>query len=255
MDLLLIPFIVCIALVGIHVYFGQTVIQRGIIFIDLALAQWAALGYLVGHYLHIENEIGLFGIAFLFSCFAGLILTIMKPYFSKINVKEAIIGVIYILGGTLATTLISVTGMEGYHLQEMLTGHLLFTSINELMSGIVIYTIAAIGLFYLNSRFSNSRVTDFIFYSLFALVVTSSVKMVGILLVFSYLVTPILTATTLSKTNHIAIGWGIGILGSILGVILSIVLDTPPSYGIIITMITCLFLSIIVKQKNILNQT
>ena len=78
MDLLLIPFIVCIALVGIHVYFGQTVIQRGIIFIDLALAQWAALGYLVGHYLHIENEIGLFGIAFLFSCFAGLILTIMK---------------------------------------------------------------------------------------------------------------------------------------------------------------------------------
>ena len=56
MDLLLIPFIVCIALVGIHVYFGQTVIQRGIIFIDLALAQWAALGYLVGHYFYRDRN-------------------------------------------------------------------------------------------------------------------------------------------------------------------------------------------------------
>jgi len=253
MDLLIIPFIVCIALVGIHVYFGQTVIKRGIIFIDLALAQWAALGYLVGHYLHIENEVGLFGMGFLFSCLAGLILTIIKPYFSKINVKEAIIGVIYILGGTLATTLISVTGMEGYHLQEMLTGHLLFVSSNEVISSILIYSIAAVGVFYLNSRFSNSRIIDFIFYSLFALVVTSSVKMVGILLVFSYLVTPILTATTLSKTNHIAIGWSVGILSSILGLTLSILLDTPPSYGIILIMITCLFISIIVKRKSVQN--
>ncbi|MEK9727600.1 MAG: metal ABC transporter permease [Candidatus Margulisiibacteriota bacterium] len=235
--------------------FGQAVVNRGIIFIDLALAQWAALGYLVSHHFHLENSLVSFIIAFLFSTFGGVILIILKPYFSKVNFKEAIIGVIYILGSALAITLISTTGMEGHHLDEMLSGHLLFTSNLELISSIVIYLIAASLLIYFKNKLNkqNSKLFDFIFYTIFALVVTSSVKLVGILLVFSYLVIPILIGIYIShnQKNQILIGWSIGALCSVLGLGFSLLFDIPPSYSIILCMTSSLFLSILIKKRKL----
>ena len=96
-ELIVWPLIACLSLVFIHGYFGAFVLRRGIIFIDLALAQWAALGYLVGHWLGVHSQISLFLIGFSFTLLAALILVGLKPFYEKVNQQEASIGVVYIL--------------------------------------------------------------------------------------------------------------------------------------------------------------
>ena len=132
-SILALPFLACIALTFIHVYFGSFVLKRGIIFVDLALAQWAALGYLVGYWMGIESSIGLFLSGFSFTVIASVILTILKPIYNQSNLQEAVIGVVYIGGITIASALISTTGMEGHHLNDMLAGHLLFLQSSEVI--------------------------------------------------------------------------------------------------------------------------
>jgi zinc/manganese transport system permease protein len=236
-SLLLLPFLACVSLVLVHVYFGAFVLRRGILFIDLALAQWAALGYVVGHWLNIEKAPLLFLFAFGFTAIAALILTILKPLYDRINLQEAVIGVTYIAATALATGIISSTGMEGHHLKAMFSGHLLFIQLSDLIPAVLIYAIIGGLLFMFHAHFvkSQSRVWDFVFYILFGCVVTSSVKMVGILLVFSYLVLPILSIVLFTDNlkKQIALGWVIGILSSLIGLPLSIFLDIPPSFCVI----------------------
>ena len=143
-SLLTIPFLVSIVLVLIHVYFGSFVLRRGVIFIDLALAQWAALGYLIGHWMDIHQPLPLFILGFAFTVIASLLLTILKPYFDKTNLLEAVIGVLYLSAITIATSIISSTGMEGHHLKEMLSGHLLFIQVNEMLLAYGLYAIVAL---------------------------------------------------------------------------------------------------------------
>ena len=184
-SILTLPFLACIALILIHVYFGSFVLRRGIIFIDLALAQWAALGYLIGHALHIENEYMLLLIGFLFTIIASILLYILKNLYNRDSCHEAVIGGVYIFGITAATSLISSTGMEGHHLKAMLSGQLLFLTNIEVLSSYVLYGLIAAVLFGLHSKFiKRDKRYELIFYVLFGAVVTLSVKMVGVLLVF-----------------------------------------------------------------------
>ena len=247
-SILLLPFLTCVALVLIHTYFGSIVLKRGIIFIDLALAQWAALGYLVGHWLDFENQVYLFLIGFSFTIFAALILTLLKPVFNKPNLQEAIIGVSYILGISIAYCLIVSTGMEGHHLNEMLSGHLLFVSLAELKTTYILYSIIFLFILWKHHSISNKHSLSwtFIFYVLFGLVVTSSVKMVGILLVFSFLVIPLLSITLFTNklSNQLKAGWAIGIISSFIGLLLSLFTDLPPSFCIILTLISIWIVSI-----------
>ena len=239
-DILIIPFLACISLVFIHVYFGAFVLKRGILFIDLALAQWAALGYLVGHWMGVENSYSLFLIGFGFTIIAASILSLIKPLFKAINLQEAVIGVMYILAAASATALISSTGMEGHHLKEMLSGHLLFIHPSDLIFSISLYAIIAAILLVVHRKIthSSSRTSEFIFYVLFGCVVTSSVKMVGILLVFSFLVLPLLSITLFIQDSRlkIVVGWMIGIMASLMGLGLSMLLDIPPSFCIILVL-------------------
>ncbi|MGA0242452.1 MAG: metal ABC transporter permease [Candidatus Marinamargulisbacteria bacterium] len=251
MTLLILPMIACLALVWIHILFGQHVIRRGIIFIDLALAQWAALGYLIGHILHIESPALLFTTAFLFSGLAGIILTGLRPFFSGQNKQEALIGVMYIMGNTMATAIIATQGLEGHHLSEMLAGHILFVSSQTIAFSIMIYAICAflLRIIYQNVA-TSSRAFDILFYGLFGLVVTSSVKMVGVLLVFSYLVIPLLTTGLFTQRDHpqkIA-AWAIGMAGSGSGLLLSLFTDIPASYSIILTLGILLLIGIIFRK-------
>jgi zinc/manganese transport system permease protein len=239
-SLLLLPFFACIVLVLIHVYFGAFVLKRGILFIDLALAQWAALGYLVGHWLEIQNSYYLFLMGFGFTIIAALILSLIKPLFKEVKLQEAVIGVMYILAAAGATALVSSTGMEGHHLKDMLTGHLLFIQQEDLTFAVLIYAIVGLILFVANKYLINSksRLSEFLFYVLFGCVVTSSVKMVGILLVFSFLVLPILSIILYVKSlkNQILFGWIVGGLSSFTGLGLSMFLDIPPSLSIILVL-------------------
>ncbi len=237
-SVLFFPFLACIILVFMHVYFGTLVLRRGVIFIDLALAQWAALGYLVGVYMDIHSHLVLFLMGVGFTVIASLILTILKPLYRTINLQEAIIGAVYIVATTIAVALISSTGMEGHHLKDMLSGHLLFIQKTELILAYMLYAVIIVLLLCFHKHILNKRSIkwDFIFYILFGVVVTSSVKMVGILLVFSYLVLPVLSTILFTKKlkNQIKWGWVIGLLASILGLLLSIKLDIPPTYCIIL---------------------
>jgi zinc/manganese transport system permease protein len=175
MSFLLLPFLACIMLVLIHVYFGAFVLKRGILFIDLALAQWAALGYLVGYWLDIHNPYYLFSIGFGFTIIAAFILSIIKPLFDEVKLQEAVIGVMYILAAAGATALASSTGMEGHELKDMLAGHLLFIQPQDVILAGLLYGIIGIILFVYKQKIahSNSRLSEFVFYTLFGCVVTS----------------------------------------------------------------------------------
>ena len=235
--LLAIPFVACVILVFVHVYFGAFVLRRGIIFIDLALAQWAALGYVIGHLLGVHAPGGLFLISFGFTVIAALILTLLKPLYTQVNLQEAVIGVVYITATALATGVISCVGMEGHHIADMLAGHLLFIPATELLVATIQYAIIAALLFFFHKHFLSAvgRAWDFLFYVLFGFVVTSSVKMVGVLLVFSYLVLPILSVILFSKQlkTQVLGAWGLGIIASLIGLGLSAVIDIPPSFSVI----------------------
>ena len=247
-SLITLPFLTCVLLVLIHVYFGSFVLKRGIIFIDLALAQWAALGYIVGTLFHIESPSILFCIGFGFTLIASIFLTLTEPLFKKENLHEALIGVTYIAAITFATALISSTQIEAHHLKDMLTGHLLFIDGSELAIALILYSIIALILlkvhpFLINSK---SKLRDITFYVLFGLVVTSSVKMVGLLLVFSFLVLPLLSVILFTKnlSKQLKLSWSIGIIASLVGLFGSFVVDIPPSFTVIISLISCFLISI-----------
>ena len=254
-DFIFWPLITCFVLILIHGYFGAFVLRRGIIFIDLALAQWAALGYLVGHWLGIQSSASLFLVAFFGTVLASLMLVGLKSMLEKINLQEASIGVMYIFATTLAMVLISSTGMEGHHLKEMLSGHLLFVQPMDVISATVLYGVIALVVYNIHHHLlsSQSKRVDLIFYILFGLVVTSSVKMVGVLLVFSFLVIPLLTVrlfTEAFKTQLLS-AWGLGCIGATFGVLLALILDIPLSLCVILAYVTCFFSAAIIKHLNI----
>ncbi|RAP29441.1 hypothetical protein DID76_04090 [Candidatus Marinamargulisbacteria bacterium SCGC AG-414-C22] len=250
MSIIFLPFLVCLSLVFIHVYFGSFVLRRGIIFIDLALAQWAALGYLIGHWMDIHHPVSLFIFSFGFTVIASIALTLLKPLYHKNNLQEAVIGTLYIAANAGAIGLISYTGMEGHQLQEMLTGHLLFINVQEVLAAYGLYVVIALICVKCHTYFINahSRAWDFIFYLLFGLVVTSSVKLVGILLVFSYLVLPLLCIVINKKSfsQQLMTGWLIGIVASVIGMGVSFLMDIPPSIAIILVLMGCWGVSILI---------
>ena len=199
MTVLAIPFLLCLILVCIHSYFGNFVLKRGILFADLALAQWAALGYLIGHYFHVESQLLLFLCGVGMSFLASLILSILSPMFDKSKDQEAIIGILYVLASAVAIALISSTGMESHHLQEMFSGHLLFVTKFEFLVTFALYTVLGSLAYFLRSHFTQTNALScLLFYTLFGVVVSSSVKLVGLLLVFSFLVIPVFITKNIS---------------------------------------------------------
>lgn len=255
MSFLIWPLLACILLVLIHVYFGSFVLKRGVIFIDLALAQWAALGYLLGIVLDIHNHFILFGIGFLFTLIAAFVLSILKQFYQHVNLQEAVIGVVYISGITFATILLSSFGLEGHHLEEMFSGHLIFVNSHDIVVATVLYLFIAFLMVKLHGFISQSYSfwRDFLFYALFGLVVTSSVKMVGVLLVFSYLVIPLISVMLWTKSSRYQIfsAWAFALVLSIVGIASSFFIDMSMSYMIILMLIIGWILSVLLKQIGI----
>ena len=252
MSMFLFPLLACFILVLIHVYFGSFVIKRGVIFIDLALAQWAALGYLVAHLMNVEQPFYMFIIGFIFTLIASVVLAGLKKTYSHVHLQEAMIGVMYIMATVIAITIISLLGMEGNHLREMLSGHLLFVTAAEVWQAALIYSVIALimAVYHRPILQSSSMLGELVFYALFGMVVTSSVKMVGVLLVFSFLVLPIITAILFSKKfwAQLNIGWIMGILASSIGLWTSLRWDIPPSYAVILWLMAGWLVGVVVAE-------
>ena len=248
---LLAPFVASLILTGIHAYLGVHVVERGVIFVDLALAQIAALGATVAVILGMDPHAGgAYWISLGFTFLGAAIFALARMRRTHIP-QEAFIGVAYAVASAGAILAMSKATGETEHLKDMLVGNILAVSWHEVGRTAVLY--GAIGVFHYifrknfllismnpkgaEARGISLRFWDFLFYASFGFVVTSSVAIAGVLLVFCYLIVPSVGAMLFADRigPRLAIGWTMGTLVSALGVYLSVVLDFPTGATIVCT--------------------
>jgi zinc/manganese transport system permease protein len=248
---LLMPFLASLILTGIHAYLGVHVVERGVIFVDLALAQIAALGATVAILFGMNPHAGnTYWISLAFTFLGAAIFALLRVRRAHIP-QEAIIGIAYAVASAAAILAMSKATGETEHLKDMLVGNILAVSGPEVAKTAALY--AAIGLFHFVFRKKfllisidpkgaeaqgvSIRLWDFLFYASFGFVVTSSVAIAGVLLVFCYLIVPSVGAMLFADRigRRLAIGWTMGTLVSALGVYLSVVLDLPTGATIVCT--------------------
>jgi zinc/manganese transport system permease protein len=245
------PFIASLILTGIHAYLGVHVVERGVIFVDLALAQIAALGatiaILVGMSPHGR---GAYFLSLGFTFLGAGIFALARTRRGHIP-QEAFIGIAYAVASATAILAMSKATGETEHLKDMLVGNILAVSRPEVIRTALLY--GGIGLFhyFFRKKFLlistdlahaeagglNIRFWDFLFYASFGFVVTSSVAIAGVLLVFCYLIVPSVGAMLFADKigRRLAIGWTMGTLVSALGVYFSVLLDLPTGATIVCT--------------------
>jgi zinc/manganese transport system permease protein len=234
------PLLVALCLIGIHAYFGIQVLARKVIFVDLALAQIAALGATVAFMLgHPAQSAAAYGYSVGFTLLAALILAFTRSWSNRIP-QEALIGVIYVVAAAGAIVLIDRAPQGAEHLKQILTGNILTSGVSDLYGIVPLYI--AIGLLHFSLRHrlageDQSWLWEFVFYATFGVVVTSSVALAGVLLVFSFLIIPaaigVLYADSLAR--QLALGWGIGSLASVAGLAISFAFDLPTGAAMVCT--------------------
>ncbi|PYQ33495.1 MAG: metal ABC transporter permease [Acidobacteria bacterium] len=247
------PFLAGLVLTGIHAYLGVHVVERGVIFVDLSLAQIAALGttvaFLAGHDLHT-------GVSYFWSLgftFVGAAIFALTRVHRDTRIpQEAIIGIVYSVSAAAAILVMSKAPQETEHLKDMLVGNILAVSYRTVAETAGLYALVGLFHFIFRRKFlaislnahdgvadsvPNVKLWDFLFYTSFGFVVTSSVAIAGVLLVFSYLIVPSVGAMLFAKSigKRLAIGWSMGALVSALGVMLSFKLDLPTGATIVCT--------------------
>ncbi len=227
-------FLLSLSLVMIHVYFGIRIFERGVIFADISIAQCASLGYAIALMLHIEDKILQYTIGVLVSSLAGLLFSAVKN--ERFEVKEGVVGAVYAFAYSLTILVMTKVPGEAEHLRLMLTGNILFVRYDDVFKASLIYLGIGFLHLVLNKKFqisSASPVWEFIFYSTFSIVVSSSVSLAGVILVFSYLVIPSLLSYVLihnrSFVEKLLLGWFVGLISTLLGFLISIYFDIPTS--------------------------
>jgi len=260
---LLAPFIASLILTGIHAYLGVHVVERGVIFVDLSLAQIAALGTTIAVLYGIEPHGGTaYVVSLIFTFIGAAVFSTIRSHRARIP-QEAIIGICYAVASAAAILAMSKSAEQTEHLKEMLVGNILTVTWFEVAKTAALY--GAIGLFHyiFRRRFLlvsmdpaeaerqgiNTRLWDFLFYASFGFVVTSSVAIAGVLLVFCYLIVPSVGAMLYAKNvgTRLAIGWTMGTLVSALGVYLSLLIDLPTGATIVCTFAVVLILMALVR--------
>jgi zinc/manganese transport system permease protein len=224
-------FLVAVCLVGIHTYFGIQVLSRNVIFVDLALAQIAALGATVAFMLgHSAQSLATYGYSLTFTLLAAVLLAFTRAWATRVP-QEALIGVIYVVAAAASILLIDRAPQGAEHLKQILTGNILTSGLNEAAVIVPLYLAVALVHFILRHRLtrSGSLFWEFVFYSTLGMVVTSSVALAGVLLVFSFLIIPatigVMFAASLPR--QLAIGWISGTLTSAVGFAASFAFDLP----------------------------
>lgn len=246
MEILWLPFAACLVLTAIHVYLGFHVLARGVIFVDLALAQVAGLGLtvavLAGHPPWSE---GAYGYALAFAL-GGAVLFALTRMRDPSLPQEAVIGIVYAVAAALAVLVVDRAPQGAEQVKQLLVGSLLSVSAGDLAWLAGLY--AVIGAAHWAARrpmfalslepaASGPRVLawDLFFYATFAVVVTSSVRIAGVLLVFSYLVVPAAIGVLLARGTRarLAIGWLVGALASGAGLAASWNWDLPTGAAVV----------------------
>src|SRR5256886_6817226 len=245
------PFVASLILTGIHAYLGVHVVERGVIFVDLALAQIAALGATIAILIGMDpHGQGAYWLSLAFTFIGAAIFASARTLRGHIP-QEAFIGIAYAVASAAAILAMSKATGETEHLKDMLVGNILAVDRHEVIKTAVLYGV--IGLFHYifrhkfllistnpaeaEARGMSIRFWDFLFYASFGFVVTSSVAIAGVLLVFCYLIVPSVGAMLFADRvgRRLAIGWTMGTLVSALGVYFSVLMDLPTGAAIVCT--------------------
>ncbi len=245
------PFVASLILTGIHAYLGVHVVERGVIFVDLALAQIAALGTTIAVLCGMDpHSPGAYWVSLGFTFIGAAVFSTIRGHRARVP-QEAIIGISYAVASAAAILAMSKSVAETEHLKEMLVGNILTVSWTDVEKTAALY--GAIGLFHFifrkkfllismhpreaEAQGMSVRFWDFLFYASFGFVVTSSVSIAGVLLVFCYLIVPSVAAILYAERigRRLAIGWTMGTLVSALGCILSVEIDLPTGATMVCT--------------------
>jgi zinc/manganese transport system permease protein len=245
------PIAASLIIAGIHAYLGLHVVERGVIFVDLSLAQIASLGAAIGVWYGLDSHApAIYWFSLAFTMIGALVFALIKGHEANIP-KEAFIGITYAVASAAVILVMSQSTGESEHLRDMLVGNILAVQWPEVWLTAAIYAAIAVFHYVFRRRFLEIsiddraaaargvpvRFWDFLFYASFGIVVTRSVAIAGVLLVFCYLVVPsvgaMLWATRIGP--RLAIGWIMGGLVSMLGMYFSVLFDLPTGAAIVCT--------------------
>jgi zinc/manganese transport system permease protein len=261
------PLLACLLLPALLVYLGLHIVRRGIIFVDLALAQVAALGtcwcVMLGHDPH---DIHTYWWSIAFTLAGALIFTFTRTSEPHRVPQEALIGIVYVVAAAASIVLLSKSPGSNEELQRTLIGDVLFVTWSQIWKTLLLYVAIAIVHFIFRKKFISltfsgersdvswtTRGWDFLFYALFGLVVTSFVQIGGVLMVFTYLIVPAVCANLLAKSLGVLLGIGtlIAALGGIGGLYASYHFNIPTGAAIVCTFgAVLLVVGTIAKLRN-----
>jgi zinc/manganese transport system permease protein len=273
-EFMILPFIACLILTGITVYFGIHVIKREIIFIDIALAQIAALGSSVAlvlqetlthqHIHHAENggvRTPEYALSLFFILLAAMVFTILKNRKIKVPL-EAFIGITFAVATTGAVIILDKGAGGDTHIHDMLAGSILWVSLHQVMRLLIVVFVVGLFHFIFRKKFkaltdsyhnpeeklTNPKLWDFLFYFTFGFVIIEAVNIAGIILVFAFLIIPASISSLFFTTwsNRFLTGLIIGTTVSFCGLYLSWVMDIASSPAIILFLSISLFIGIII---------
>jgi zinc/manganese transport system permease protein len=258
-DIMAPAFFECLILVGIHSYLGLHVLRRKVIFVDLALAQIAALGTTVGFLFGImPDAVGAYWFSLMFTFIGAGVFSISRIRHEKIP-QEAVIGLTYAVAASVAILVIDKAPHGAEHIKEILTGSILWVKWETIRNAAIVYSFVGIFHFIYRKQFilisenpdeaykkgMNVRFWDFLFYVSFGVVITHSVGTAGVLLVFVFLVVPAITSMLITDVlwKQLVIGWSMGVIVSVLGLYLSYIADLPSGptvvsfYGLMLVLV------------------
>ncbi len=251
LSLMATPFVAGLVLLGLHAYMGTHVLGRGVIFVDLALAQLVALGATVALLAGFTLEgNAAYGFSLLFALLGAGLFALTRTRRERIP-QEAIIGITYVVASAASILAVDRAPHGAEHIKGLLVGSILWVTWPTIARIVAVYM--GLGLFHwvFRRRFLqitldterarlegiSLRLWDFIFYASFGLMITLSVPIAGVLLVFSFLIVPAVSGALFSNRigPQLFIGWGIGVAVSVIGCGLSYRLDLPTGATVVCT--------------------
>lgn len=261
-ELMALPFAECLVLVGIHSYLGVHVLKRKVIFVDLAFAQIAALGTTVAYLFGLQpTGPGAYVFSLLFTIIAAAVFAVTRLRDERIP-QEAIIGLTYALAASLAILVIDRAPHGAEHIKDIMAGSILWVRGKDVAVAGAVYSLVGLFHFVFLDRFLlisddveearrrgiNVRLWDFLFYVSFGLVISLSVRVAGVLLVFVFLIVPAMLGLLITRKLRLQLllGWGIGTVVSVVGLWLSDVADLPAGpavvsfYGLVLVVVALL---------------
>ena len=216
-----------------HVPLGQQVLARGIIFIDLAIAQIAALGVILAQYFGMDEQgYGVEIAAAVAALAGGALLTWTDRKWP--DFQEPLIGTLFVLAATGSLLLLANNPHGSEHLKDLLVGQILWVSLHQLIPVAILSAALLIIAWWQRARMAGP-----LFYAVFALAITASVQLVGVYLVFASLIIPALATAGMSGPRRLVAAYVIGAAGYVVGLVLSAVLDLPSGAMIVWTLAGC----------------